>query len=84
MPFLNANGAIADFPDNNNNSASFKLKTKLEDRNGNNGTKNVKIRLPLKYLGNFRRTLEMLLINCEINLILTCYFENSMKCFWWF
>ena len=57
-------------------------KQKLEDRNGNNGTKNVKIRLPLKYLGNFRRTLEMLLINCEINLILTCYFENSMKCFW--
>ena len=31
--------------------------------------------VPLKYLSNFRRTLEMALINCEVNLILTwlCY-----------
>ena len=28
--------------------------------------------VPLKYLSNFWRTLEMSLINCEINLILTC------------
>ena len=27
--------------------------------------------LPLKYLSNFWRTLEMFLINCELNLILT-------------
>ena len=27
--------------------------------------------VPLKYLSNFRRTLEMALINCEVNLILT-------------
>ena len=27
--------------------------------------------VPLKYLSNFWRTLEMPLINCEINLILT-------------
>ena len=27
--------------------------------------------VPLKYLSNFWRTLEMLLINCEANLILT-------------
>ena len=27
--------------------------------------------VPLKYLSNFRRTLEMPLINCEIELILT-------------
>ena len=27
--------------------------------------------LPLKYLSNFWRTLEMPLINCEVNLILT-------------
>ena len=31
---------------------------------------NVKIMVPLKYLCNFWRTLEMPLINCEINLIL--------------
>ena len=40
-------------------------------RIGNDGTKNVKIRVPLEYLSNFCRTLEMPLINCEIDLILT-------------
>ena len=33
--------------------------------------KNVKIRVPLKYLSNFLRTLKIPLINCEINVILT-------------
>ena len=47
------------------------------DRTGNYGTKNVKIRVPLEYLSNFWRTLEMPLINCEINLILTW----SVRCF---
>ena len=34
-------------------------------------TKNAEIMMPLKYLSNFRRNLEMPLINCEINRILT-------------
>ena len=34
-------------------------------------TKNVEIVVPLKYLSNFWRTLEMPLINSEVNLILT-------------
>ena len=34
--------------------------------------KNVEIMVPLKYLSSFCRTLEMPLINCEINLILKC------------
>ena len=34
-------------------------------------TKDAEIIAPLKYLRNFWRTLEMLLINCEIILILT-------------
>ena len=59
-PFLGANGAIADFLADNNNSALLKLKTKIAGRTGNDGTKNVKIRVPLKYLSKFRRTLEML------------------------
>ena len=29
--------------------------------------------VPLKYLSNFWRTFEMPLINCEIDLILTCF-----------
>ena len=70
-PFLDNNGAIVDFPEDNNNSASMKVKIKIADRTGNDGTKNVKVRVPLKYLTNFWRTLEMLLINCEINLILS-------------
>ena len=36
-----------------------------------NGIKDVEIIVPLKYLSNFRRTPELPLINCEINLILT-------------
>ena len=32
---------------------------------------NVEIMVPLKYLSNFWRTLELSLINCEINLTLT-------------
>ena len=49
------------------------LKTKMADRARNNGTKTVKIRVPIIYLCNFGITLEMLLINCEINLILTWF-----------
>ena len=49
----------------------FKFKTKTVGRTGNGGTKNVRIRVPLKYLSGLWRTLEMALINCEINLILT-------------
>ena len=70
-PFLNVNAAIAAFPAYNNNSASFIFKTKIADRTGNDGTKKIKIRVPLKYLSNFWRTLQKPLINCEINLILT-------------
>ena len=33
--------------------------------------KNVEIAVPLKYLSKFWRTLEMQLVNCEINLALT-------------
>ena len=53
---------------------SFKKKT---DRKGNDGTKKIEIMVPLKYLSNFWRTLEMSLIYCEINLILTW----SANCF---
>ena len=36
--FINKNGAISDFPDDNNNSTSFKFETKVVDRIGHNGT----------------------------------------------
>ena len=69
-PFVNANGDIADFPSDNNNSAYFKFKTPMAGRIENNGTKDVKIMVPLKHLSNFWRTLEKPLIKCETNLIL--------------
>ena len=50
---------------------SFKFKLKITGRTGTGGRKDVEIIIPLKYLSNFWRTLEMPLINCEVNLILT-------------
>ena len=47
------------------------FKVKITGQTENDGTKDVEIMVPLKYLSNFWRTLEMPLINCEVNLILT-------------
>ena len=58
--------------DNLVDSKSFKSKVKITGKTPNDGnTKHAEIIVPLKYLSNFQRTLEMLLINCEVNLILT-------------
>ena len=53
----------------------FKLKQK--GRTGHDGTKNVQIIVPLKYVNNFWRTREIPLIDHVINLFLTCF----PKCF---
>ena len=62
----------------NNNSSSFKYKTNLigsTDADGVNRKKeSIKIVVPLKYLSNFWRSLEMPLINCKVELSL-----NGMK-----
>ena len=53
-------------------SESFKSKIKITGKTPAAGNeKNVEIMVPLKYLSNFWRTLEMPLINCKVNLILT-------------
>ena len=52
-PFSDANGAIADFPADNNNNASFKFKTKIAGRIENNGERDIKIMVPLNCLSNF-------------------------------
>ena len=70
IPAVNNNNAIVDFT-NNNLTDSFNFKVKITGQIGDNGTKNVEIIVPLKYLSNFWRTLEMPLINCEITLLLT-------------
>ena len=70
IPARNANNEIVIFAEKNTTD-SFKFKAKITVQTGNGGTKDVEIMVPLKYLSNFWRTLEMPLINCEVNLILT-------------
>ena len=70
IPARNANNEIVIFSENNTTD-SFKFKSKITGQTGNGGTKDVEIMVPLKYLSNFWRILEMPLINCEVNLILT-------------
>ena len=53
-PFLGADGAIADFIADNNNSALFKFKQKAIGKTAAaNGRKDVEIMVSLKYLSNF-------------------------------
>ena len=75
---MNDDGTLANFP---GNIASSKFKQKITGLTGDDGTKNVETMVPLKYLSNFWRALEMLLINCEINLIIAwsanCIISNA-------
>ena len=70
IPARDNNNLIAEFTAGNTTD-SFNFKAKITGQTGNNGTKDVEIMVPLKYLSNFWRTLEMAFINCEVNLILT-------------
>ena len=74
--------AIADLTADN--SSSFKYKVSLLGNpvlDGNITKRSVKVVVPLKYLSNFFRSLEMLLINCKIKLNLTwkkeCVLSNQ-------
>ena len=57
---------------NNNKTAtsiSFKYKTKIIGSTSDNASRlNAEVVVPLKYLSNFWRSLDLLLINCEIEL----------------
>ena len=70
IPAVNNNNAIVNFTDNNLTD-SFNFEVKMTGQTGNDGTEYVEIMVPIKYLSNFWRTLEMPLINCGVNLILT-------------
>ena len=59
---------------NDDNAPSFKHKASLIGDTGNNGRKSgIKIAVPLKYLSNFWRSLEMPLTNCKVELSLKWY-----------
>ena len=66
IPAADNNGDIIDF-NGANATGSFNSKTKINGQTNNGGEiDNVEIMVPLKYLSNFWRTLEMPLINCEV------------------
>ena len=68
---VNNDGDIVDF-NGANATDSFNFKAKITGQTNINGRiENVEIMVPLKYSSNFWRTLEMPLINCDVNLILT-------------
>ena len=62
-PALGPSNDIIDFPDDKNKSNSFKFE---QEKTGNGGRKNVEIMVPLKYLSNIQRTLEMPLIDVKL------------------
>ena len=70
IPAVNNGGNIVDF-NGADATDSFNRKTKITSQTDNNGRIEVEIMVPLKYLSNFWRTLEMTLTNCEVNLIFT-------------
>ena len=66
-PALTNAGAIANFSVADN-SDSVAFKQQITGKTAAGGIKTVEIMMPLKYLNNFWRTLDISLINCEINL----------------
>ena len=62
---------------NDDNDPSFKYKSNLIGNTVGDGVnrkkENVKIAVPLKYLSNFWRSLEMPLLNCKVELSLKWY-----------
>ena len=69
IPAIDNDGDIVNFNEANDTN-SFNFKTKITDQTNNNGIINVEIMIALKYLSNIWRTLEMPLINCEVEVIL--------------
>ena len=66
---------LSDNADDNNlsnikvvNSNTFKYKNNIINNTNNAGTKDIELALPLKYLGNFWRSLNIPLISCEVSL----------------
>ena len=65
-------GAVADLTANNSSYFKYKVSLLGNPVFPNNITRiNMKVVVPLKYLSNFFKSLEMSLINCKINLNLT-------------
>ena len=70
IPAVNNAGNIIDF-NGANATDSFNFKTEITGQTNNDGIINVEIMVPLKQLSDFWRTLEIPLIDCEVELFLT-------------
>ena len=79
----NKNNAIGNYRINNNKittSKSFKYKTEITGSTpANNSGLDTEAVVPLKYLSNFWRSLDLSLINCEINIDLR-WAKNCLIC----
>ena len=78
--YQNSTGSLYQFkrdepPDDNadvgNATSSLVYKSKLIKGTDNSNVNNVKLVIPLKYVSNFFRSLEMPLVNCKIDIELT-------------
>ena len=90
--YENLTGSLYQFkrdepPDNNadvaDNTTSLVYKSKFISGNTVNNIPNVndvKLVVPLKYVSNFFRSLEMLLVNCKIDLKLTWHKDCMISC----
>ena len=70
IPAVDKNNAIVNFIENSLTDP-FNFKVKMTGQTRDDETKTVEIMVPLSYLSIFWRSLELPLINCEFNLILT-------------
>ena len=56
-PFITDDGVVIDIPDDPD-SASLKYKQKITSQTGNDGTKDIQIMIPVKYLSSFGELLK--------------------------
>ena len=88
--YQNSTGGLYEFkrdepPDDNanvgNNTTSLVYKSKLiKGIDDDNNVNNLKLVVPLKYVSNFFRSLEMPLVNCKIDLELTWHKDCMISC----
>ena len=85
--YQNSTGSFYQFkrdePQDNNtnvgkNTTSLVYKSRLIKGTDNNNVNNVKLVVPLKYVSNFFRSLELPLVNCKIDLELTWHKDDCM------
>ena len=64
-------GSLLQYCSDKPDSKPFKFKSRFRNNTYDDDTVDTEIAVPLKYLDKFYRTLQIPLINCKINLILT-------------